>query len=58
MGVRVGAVGMTRRCIGSSFVSDLNEFLGILVLQSCIVIGFDLRLLLIVCVLGIFEDVD
>ena len=36
----------------------MEKLLDILVLQSCVVFGFYLCLLLIVCLFGFFEDVD
>lgn len=49
---------MSRGGIGSSLFADLDELLRVLVLQSCIVLSFYLSFLLIVCLLGFFEDVD
>jgi MFS family permease len=56
--MRAGSVGMSGWCIGSSFFSDFNELLDILVLQSRIVFGFNLCFLLVVGVLGVLEDID
>lgn len=58
VGVGARAMGMSRGGIGSGLFTDLVEFLSIIVLQSGIAFGFYLRLLLMVCVLGFFEDVD
>jgi hypothetical protein len=58
VGVGARAVGASRGGIGSSFFSGLNKFLYIPMLQSCIVVGFYLCSLLIVGLLGVFEDVD
>jgi len=49
---------MARGGIGSSFFAGVDELLRILVLQSCVVLGFYLCFLLIVSALGLFEDVD
>jgi hypothetical protein len=49
---------MARGGIGSSFFARVDELLRILVLQSCVVLGFYLCFLLIVSALGLFEDVD
>jgi hypothetical protein len=57
-GVPARAVGISRGGIGSSFFADLDELLGILVLQSCVVLGFYLCFLLLVCLLGLLENVD
>jgi len=56
--VRARAVGMSRGGIGAGFFADLDEPLRILVLQSCIMVCFYLCFLLIVGLLGFFEDVD
>ena len=58
VGVRARAVGMSRGGIGSSLFADLDELLRVLVLQSCVVLGLDLCLLLLICLFCFFEDVD
>ena len=52
------AVGMVGGGVGAGFFAGLEESLGIFVFYSCVVIGLYLCFLLLVCVLGFFEDVD
>jgi hypothetical protein len=49
---------MSRRGNGLGFFAGLDEFLGVLVCDSFLMVGSHLSLLLIVRILRIFEDID
>jgi hypothetical protein len=49
---------MSRRGNGLGFFACLDKFLSVLVSDLFLMFGFHLSLLVTVCLLGIFEDVD
>jgi len=51
-------VRMSRGGYGLGFFASLDEFLGVLVCDSFLLIGSHLSLLLVIRIFRIFEDID
>jgi hypothetical protein len=52
------AVGPMGGSVGASLFPGLEQLLGASLLNLCVVLGFQFSLLVIVCLLCFFEDVD